>query len=535
MIRILRFFRKTELRLLSVFIVLHVLISLIYIHYQDPTIDEQPYYGYTVRWAHGAMDRVYEWDDSKTPATFPAIIPRAIYQVFHPGYVTKDDGLYDLMMGRYLMCFYTIITSIYLFVWCRKLFGKKGWILPVLFFLFSPLTLGYSMLVLSDMATGACMIATFYHAWTFYNTRLQKQFILFSLWMGVSIVVKASFIFIIPCLCTLLLILMVAGHLDFNIKKLAFYSLLATLLIVFVLNLSYFGFDTFQPLAIFKFRSQQFQLLAEKLSFLKGWYVPVPRAIIEGWDLLQFHKELGPGKVGSTYGGVYVLGETYPQGAVWFYYMVVVAIKFPIAILLLLLAALTSGIIYFDPKQFFTSHIFYVFPMVFFLVVLSCFNTFQSGVRHLLLIYPLIFMAIGALICYWQKKWQKTNLVVFILFASMIASQLYYFPNLIPYTNEFLIDKKDAFRIIIDSNLDYGHYSRYANTFIKEHPEYKKAPLSPQTGKFILAIHDVFELRPADTKAYEWLFKLEPKAHYKFCYLLFEVSDRDLSGLSPTR
>lgn len=519
---------KRNVKLLLALLICHILISSIYIHYQDVTLDEQPYYGYTVRWAHREMARQYEWDDSKSPATFPALIPRTLNQAFYPSYKATDNGVHDLLMGRYCMCLYTIIAACYLFAWCRRLFGNNGWLFPLLFFLFNPLVLGYSMLVLSDMATGACMVAILYHAWSFYEKRNLKQFIFFTAWLGWGIVVKASFIFMVPCLLLLLTVLIASGWLSFNLKKFTLYSGLAVLIISLIINLSYFGIDTFEPFSTYQFRSNQFAQLAEKYNFLKGWFVPVPRALIEGWDLLQFHKELGPGKHLSTTGGVYMLGKTHLQGPVWYYYLVTASIKFPIAILLLLFAAAVSGVMSFNSRRFFSIHIFYVLPLLFFLIILSCFNPFQSGNRHLLLIYPLLIVSIAGSISFWKKKWKKTNMVVLILFISMLVSQLYYFPNLIPYTNELLANKKNVYKITIDSNLDYGQYNRYGNIFLKDHPNFQKAPLTPEAGKFILAIHDVFEARPADLNAYDWILTLQPKDQFKFCFLLYEVTDKDL-------
>ena len=96
--------RFTGIRVLIILILSHVLISLVYIQFQDITFDEAPYYGYTVRWAHGNMDRVYNWDDSKSPATFPSLSPRTVYQFIHPDYAAQDDGYHDMIIGRYLMC-----------------------------------------------------------------------------------------------------------------------------------------------------------------------------------------------------------------------------------------------------------------------------------------------------------------------------------------------------------------------------------------------------------------------------------------------
>jgi hypothetical protein len=521
---------KGQRLLLLAFLLVHVVVAAVHISYEGITVDEPDYYSYAAHWAHGNVERTDKMYDSKSPIVAVGLIPRIITQLLHPDYKATDYGVSDVKHGRYLMVVFTIIIACYLFAWIRKLFGAKAWILPVLFFLFDPLVVSFSMIITSDMATGACLIATMFHLFLFYRTRIRRQFILFSLWLGVSFVCKASLLFLLPCVVILYLILLSAGKIKFSLKKALGYGLLVSVITLSIINLAYFGKDSFHNLNQMHFESEAFQSLAEK-PLVNNIPIPVPANYIVSLDLLQYHSEIGAGKPESSYPGVFVNGKLKHKGGFWYYYLFVGFYKLPISILILLFVAVTIFFIRFNAEGFFTKYVFVLWPAFFFFIILSCFNSMQLGIRHLLLIYPLFFIAIAAAIEY-LRQFRFGSFLSWLLFGYMMLSFSIYFPDLIAYTNEFLYDKKNVFRKIRDASIDYGQNDNDIPFYLAQHPDTHIPPQTPKPGKYIVHTMQLFDEGPASVKPkYLWLLHFEPVSHYKYTMFIFDISQSDINEL----
>jgi hypothetical protein len=519
---------KGQRLLLLAFLLLHVVVATIHISQQDVITDEPGYYTYAARWLHGDVERTDKMFDSKTPVVAIALIPRIIKQLMHPGFNAMDAGRADILSGRYLMVFFTIVISVYLFSWSRILFGCSSWLLPVLFFLFDPMVISYSMIITSDMASGACLLATLYHLHQFFLKRKWKDFICFATWVGMGFVCKASLLFLVPCFVVLYLFLLTGGAVRFNLRKLFIYGLILTAISIVVINVAYFGKESFHSLNNTPLFSTSFKKLAAT-PVLNRIPIPVPKNYVVALDLLQYHQEIGAGKAESSYPGAFLNGELRRHSGFWYYYFYVGFYKIPVSILALLLCGVFTFIISFRRKVFVQTHLWYALPATFFFVVLSCFNPFQIGLRHILLIYPLLFIGVAALIAYWKRRSRFTITVAAILFTLMVLSEAMCFPDLIPYTNEFLTDKKNVFRKIKDASIDYGQNLKLRDEYILRHPGTRLPSLTPQPGRYIATMADLIDETPESGMIkYTWLLHFEPVDHYRYSMFIFNISEDDI-------
>lgn len=530
---------KGQRLLLLTFLLVHVIVAAVHISHTGITVDEPDYYTYAARWAHGNVERDDKMFDSKSPIVAVALIPRIIKQLQQPDYKATDNGIQDVKNGRYLLVIFTLIIAFYLFKWIRKLFGAKAWIFPVLFFLFDPMVISFSMITTSDMATGACLIATMYHLYRFYNEKSWKQFVAFSTWLGVSFVCKASLLFLMPCLLLLYLLLLMIGELKFSLKKLIVYGGLSVLISIAVINIAYFGKDTLHSLNEMQFSSSAFRNLASN-QVINHIPIPVPSNYIASLDLLQYHAEIGAGTPESSYPGVFINGELKHKGGFWYYYLFSGLFKIPVSILLLIVAGVVTLLFNFRivVRQL-EKYVWFLFPALFFFSILSFFNPLQLGFRHFLMIYPLFFIGIAALLKFWQYRLKYSFQIASILFIYLLISVAVYFPNLIAYTNEFVVDKKNVFRMIRDASIDYGQNNDAVVQYLKEHPEVTIPPKTPKPGKYIVTMMQLFDEGPASAKPkYFWLLNFEPVYHYKYSNFVFNISENDIAQLkekSPAR
>ena len=142
------------------------------------------------------------------------------------------------------------------------------------------------------------------------------------------------------------------------------------------------------------------------------------------------------------------------------------------------------------------------------------------------MIFPLIHVFCGNLIKDLpDKKWVRLFVLGMICYS--ISSFYYFFPCLLPYTNELIADKKAAYKIVGSANLDYNQANESLNLYLEQNRNVRYAPDHPGAGKFIISTNDLLEL--SGKNGYSWLRNsFKPTDHLQFTYLIFDVSEQDL-------
>jgi hypothetical protein len=169
----------------------------------------------------------------------------------------------------------------------------------------------------------------------------------------------------------------------------------------------------------------------------------------------------------------------------------------------------------------FSSEFIIGFGLLYYLFFFSFFLSIQSGNRHIIFFYPLLYVLAGRLATTgWKKKYKLVGACILAFYS--IAGFYFYFPNLISYTNEFIANKKNAYRIMADASLDYGQGNYALEKYLAEHPDVKIVTPEPQQGKIVIGLNDFVDIY--GTGKFEWLKKYKPVGHVDHCYLLFDVS-----------
>lgn len=514
---------------LPLFLLLHTIASFYYISQQNITFDEPDYIEYAKRWLHGNPDRIQALDDSKTPLIAITWIPRIVRQLVNPNYELNDYGRKDQKEGRYMMILFSFITALYVYKWCRLLYGNNGWWLPVLMLLFDPLYLAYSTLISTDLACGAFLLAVLYYFRKYLVLGYKSDFWLTALLMGTAIVLKQNLIFL-----GLLLPLLSFLHHFFNGRLNRFfaantilYTLGFVLLVVVVINSFYYFHHSFMPFGNYTFESNLFRNLQQN-KFLANIPVPLPSSYIHSLDMLKAHADLGAGHPGSTYNGVYLFGTLKLHGGFWYYYLVMLFYKMPIGTIVLLLASMFLFFKKFSLPAFVNRYMFIAVPAMFYFFILSFFNQFQTGIRHLLIIFPLLFIGLGYL---FKQLWQaslKWKVGVASLIVYTFITVAVYYPFIIPYTNQFIADKKTVYKKIYDSSIDYGQSDSSLAVFLKNNPEYSAGKATPDTGKYAVLMGDILDAYSLNRSKFKWYLAITPKAQFKYTILLYDITKPDL-------
>ncbi len=511
-------------------------VSLVWVHcsQQDLTYDEGGYGSYAMRWAQGHPERTEIMDDSKSPVVFMWMIPRAIKQIVQPDYHTNDFGKGDRLHGRYMMVIYSLLIALYVFRFCFLLFGHRAWIFTFFLLLFDPLFIAYAGIITSDMAVGFFLLATLFHFYLAQTFHKRKDYVWFCFFLGLSFVAKQSMLFLPLVLLFIQVFRWAFYKAPFKVvcKSFIVNGLIIAFSVLLLINLCYYFQQSFMPFGQFVFKSSAFQHLQQTFGWMRWLPVPLPHNYVNSIDLLQFHSEVGGGgdEAISTYPGVWLLGEYRSNSGFWYYYLINLLLKLPLATWVMIVVASFVGTKNYTSQQFVQKQIYLFLPFVFFFIIISFVNKFQIGVRHALFLYPLIFILVGGALAQFvaQAKWKKY--FVGGLFVYLFVSVATYFPHLIPYTNELLIDKKKVYRYINDSGIDYGQSEWYLKDYLLAHPEVKYAPAQPSAGKFIVRINELCNWWQARPNHHLWLWQLQPVGHYKHVFLLYDISIADLEN-----
>lgn len=519
---------KGQRLILLAFLLLHTIASFYYISHQNITFDEPDYFEYAKHWLHGHPERIQPLDDSKSPIIAIAWVPRMVRQFVNPNYQLNDYGRKDQAEGRYMMILFSFIIAIYVFKWCRRLYGFNGSWGPLLMLLFDPLYLSYSTLLSTDLACGTFLIASLYH----FNQHLvlkSKRDLWFCAFVtGLGIVTKATLLFLL----LLLPLLSFLFHL-FTHRRKQFFSLknigraaAFCVVIILVINLSYYFRHSFMLLGNYQFESNTLS------SLQKGWLrnvpVPLPQAYMQQLDMLKAHAEIGATTPAKTYNGVYLFETLKLTGGYWYYYLVVMFYKLPIGTILLLLSCLPLLIKYFSKEGFVKRYMFLLLPILFFWLILSFINHFQTGIRHILFLFPLLFIGLGFVLNKLKDAAKIWQVSVAILMVYTLASVAAYYPYLIPYTNEFITNKKKVYKRIYDSSVDYGQSDSSLGKFLQEHREYQPATANPSIGKHAVLMKQMFNTYSPYSNNYKWYRAMQSVGNYRYTILLFNITKQDL-------
>ncbi len=520
---------KGQRLLLLAFLLLHTAASFYYIAHQDITFDEPQYIEYAKRWLHGKPERVELLDDSKTPMIAICWLPRMVHQVIDPTYHLDDYGRRDQRAGRYMMIIFSLLAAVYVYKWCRDLYGAAGWQLPLLMLLFDPLYLAYSTLISTDLACGAFLVALLYHFRKYLVTSVRRHFFAAAIFTGLGIVTKQSLLFVLVLLPLLWLLFHWLTTEKKSISRMTFFDpLWFALIILLIINVSYYFYGSFLPFGTYHFESASLQTLQNHLPFLRRLPVPLPLPYVQSIDMLKAHAELGAGHPASTYNGVYLFGQLRMHGSFWYYYLVMLWYKMPLGTLLLLLSCVPLFVRKFRRSSFRQHYLFLLVPIIFYWIILSFFNQFQTGIRHLLPVFPLIYIGLGKLWYEVAKASKKVQVLATAAVVCTFFSVGVYYPFLIPYTNEFIHDKKLVYKKIMDSGIDYGQADHHIADFIQEHPGYKAASAVPDTGRFAIVMANVINNDRREKNPYQWYQKLQPEGLYEYVVLLYTVTEEDL-------
>ncbi len=502
--------------------------GLIAIPNNSVTYDEMDHWSYAKRVLMRKPEKVDLFNDATAmPVSAFNAIPRAVEQLFNPDLRKKDSGFSDIMHGRYITLIICLLTGFFIYRWSKDLFGETGAILSLFLFVFCPNLNGHGILLTTDAYAALFTVTVSYFFWKFIKRSGWKYFLAFSISLGMAQVAKYSLIhlFIIFGLVSLFVLLkrktLLSGW-KRNFARLAALSVIVLLLI----NAAYLFNKPGKKLNDLEVYSNTLSQL--KSSFLGSIPLPLPLPYIQGLDITMYMNDLGPGDPRVSW-QIYLLGEkrSGPGVGFWNYYLVVFIFKTPLSVLVLLLAAMLFLFLRKKRQGHPSTMLFIIGMIIYFLLVFGFSNNVQIGLRHAIMVYPLLYVLSGFIV---TLPFVQIRSKVFIPLLALYSLVSYYifFPNLLSYTNELIVNKRDAYKLIADSNIDFGQDEFIVEKYLKNNPDVQVAGAEPKKGKFVIGVNDYLDLD--GSHKYAWIGKFNTTSRVGYAHLLINVTEEDLKN-----
>ncbi len=496
------------------------------------TYDETSHFTYGLRILRLNSDR---FDDSKMPFSAFNAIPWRIGELLgvhnHPGKL--KDLLINIHTGRYATIFFSLVLAYYVFRWAYELYGKKAAFFSLILYVFSPNILAHSQLVTVDLYIALTITVAVYYFWKFMNEQNWKTATRSALALGISQLAKYTAMYLYPIFLMIVFCRSVGSVRravfsserqelrkgSVNFLKFTAYFILVNLLVI---NAGFLFNHSFMPLKKYSFKSEFFQSVQNRLRPLENMPVPVPYPFLQGLDGVKYLD-----KVGTTYGNIYLFGQLRGKGNNFKgfpgYYFYCVLFKEPIAMQIFFLMAV---VLYFSKRKkydFLRDELFFFVPVAFFTVYFNYFYNTQIGIRYFLMVFPFLHVFCGGLVDEWEKAARQFKIAIVTLTVYLIVSVLSYFPYYLPYFNELVWNRKKAYKILADSNIDWGQDEWHVAQYMKSHPHAYLNPPKPVSGEIVVGVNRLVGVID-DPKKYKWLRDhFEPVGHIGYAYLIYKI------------
>ncbi len=503
--------------------------------FKTMTYDEGYHLRYAIKLLHLDPDREGIFEDSKMPFSILNAIPfqcvHYLLKYFNEGSLTATQRYLCYAAARSATMLFSLLLGIYVFRWSKELYGYASAIFSLVLYVFSPNILAHSRFITTDLYAALMVTVSTYYFWRFMNHGGRRDAIVSALALGISQLAKYTCLYLYPIYLAVVIIKYskkIFGLLiSRNTKELLYclgvffrYFVIYAAISLVVINSGFFFHKTFLPLDEYQFHSRLFKGI-QTIPLLNRLMVPLPYPYVQGMDMVKYHEDTG-----RSFGRIYLLGKLKHidenTGGIKTYYLYALLFKEPIASQIFILLAL-SGIVYKRKMLHIMNNEMYLIMTTFlYFLFFSMFFKAQIGIRYILPVLPLLYILCGNLFAQWNELSGRNKSFYCGMILYLILSSVSYYPHYLPYFNELSWDRKKAYRIMADSNLDWGQNRWYLSQYRKRHPEAIVSPKSPVSGRIVVSANELVGI--FDPEKYRWLRETyEPVDHIAYSYLVFDV------------
>ena len=415
-----------------------------------------------------------------------------------------------LFFGRIPVMLLSVLLGFFVFRWAKELYGIKAGLFALFLYSFSPEILAHSRLATIDLGSSFFIFIALYYFWRFLRNISIKSLIIAGITLGLAELSKFTALYIIPVYFILAFIFLykhkenisLTGLLTHKKTYTLFWLLLIIFLIAFFVILAGFGFKGFP-------------------------------AYILGLTYVTWHSQIGH--------PVYLFGQHSMHGW-WYYYIAAFLIKTPIAALIFII--LSS--IFFSKirNKDIMNELFIAVPVII-LIIFSFFNHINIGIRHILPIYPFIFVFVSKLVNLKVKKQRIFRIIILLLCLWYFVASIMIYPNYLAYFNELVGGPDNGYKYLLDSNLDWGQDLKGLKLWMDKNGinnislgywgkdnielrgiKYRQVNCYPEPGLIAVSANTLYGLREERSYCLEWLRDYKPIDKIGYSIFIYNITDK---------
>jgi hypothetical protein len=397
-------------------------------------------------------------------------------------YETGRDHFPWLMAGRAMIALFSVATGVLVFCWSRGLFGNAGALVSLVLFTFCPTFLAHGALVTSDVCAAFFFLAATGAWWKHLHDGRARIWWLSALTLGLAFVTKFSAVLLLPMMVLMAIIRALApeplafGRRTFSTRAAKFgaaaFSAAGHAVVVALVIWAFYGFrySAFNP------------QLPPADYFIRPWAeMAQPGGIsIRVCDALARLHALPQA---FLYGFIYVVKTVASRNAFLNgdYSMTGWPTFFPWAFLLkttvplLLVCALVVGRAARrcgGDARAWRRNLYRVTPLIALFAIYWCASLtshLNIGHRHLMPVYPVLFIAAGVLGAWiTSRRWVYVTAVIALL-GWHVTESVRIAPHYLAYFNQLAGGPANGWRHLVDSSLDWGQDLPGLKTWLARH------------------------------------------------------------------
>jgi 4-amino-4-deoxy-L-arabinose transferase-like glycosyltransferase len=500
------------------------------------TYDEPRHFLYGHNILHLDSNR---FDDSKMPVSALNAIPEAVGSHLPAGPLAS--WLTRLETGRYVTVAFSLLVGLCIFAWARARAGDGAGVLALTLYAFDPNMLAHGQLVTTDVYAAGSITMALFAFWRLLTVGGWRWTVTTGLALGLALLAKYTALALMPLFVVIALV--VKGgplwhHLRASEMRQVWLllapactrALVVGALALGAVNAGFLFNRTGTPLDGYPLRSRPFQSFQRQHPQLSRIPVPLPYPYVEGLDWVIQRERTGEG-----YGNIYLLGETRKGEGFAGYYFVATLFKLPLGTLALLAGAAAGYVVRIRRREVSRLDLVILIPVAFFTIYFNFFYRAQIGIRYFLVVFPLLYILAGDLVRSGHARSRRVNLGLGGALAATVVSVVSYYPHFLPYFNELIINRTNAYRILADSNLDWRQHVWYFDQYMATHPEAIVEPERPTAGTILVGVNMLTGVA-GDPERFRWLREhFTPVGHIAHAVLIYEVSESALRALPQPR
>lgn len=386
-------------------------------------------------------------------------------------YETGEDHFPRLMAGRAMAALFSVGTGLLIFAWSRTLFGDAAGLFSLTLFTFCPNFLAHGALATSDVCMVFFFVASLGAWWRHLHDPRARWAVISALTFGLACVAKFSAVLLLP------MMVLIAAPRFFSPRPLEFgarsFASSRGKLVALAASAAFHGaVAMFVIWAFYGFRYSAFNpALPPASQFIRRWdliyanmgfQAPVVRTLASLHVLPE----------AFLYGYSYVIDSAqtraaYLNGAFsmvgWHtFFPWAFLLKTPLPLLITCGALLaTVGRRWAQVRSRVRRDLYRVWPLLVLLVVYGAFSLathLNIGHRHILPLYPVLFIGAGALVASIRscRRAMAASLALVVLAGWQVAEAARIAPHFLAYFNELGGGPSEGYRHLVDSSLDWG-------------------------------------------------------------------------------